>query len=124
MDPQSYSVALKPDAVFYLRLGVNELIPRVIFSRGFDPWESGMDLHPAYDMYESFCSYQKALLAEFDRLSSEYRFETVDASPDANLVFSLLKVRVLEILECGCLKVASLQTFRGTSRQASRFRRS
>ena len=27
-----YSFALKPDAVFYLRIGVDELIPRVVFS--------------------------------------------------------------------------------------------
>src|ERR1039457_1324145 len=36
--------ALKPDAVFYLRIGVDELIPRATFARGFDYWESGMDL--------------------------------------------------------------------------------
>jgi len=94
-----YSVALKPDAIFYLRLGVEELIPRVIFSRGFDYWESGMDLYPSHDMFESFCSYQKALLAEFDRLSGEYKFETVDASPDARLVFSFLKARILGVLQ-------------------------
>jgi dTMP kinase len=93
-----YATALKPDAVFYLRLGIDELIPRVIFSRGFDYWESGMDLYPGRDMYESFCNYQKALLAEFDRLSAEYGFETIDASPDARVVFSLLKTRVLEVL--------------------------
>jgi dTMP kinase len=100
-----YSVALKPDAVFYLRLGVDELIPRVIFSRGFDYWESGMDLYPAQDMYESFCNYQRALLAEFDRLSTEYKFETVEASADAKLVFSLLKPRILEVLERGSPRV-------------------
>src|SRR5271169_860610 len=94
-----YSVALKPDAVFYLRLGVEQLIPRVIFSRGFDYWESGMDLFPAHDMYDGFCNYQKALLEEFDRLSAEYRFETVDASSDAKIVFSVLKVRILNVLE-------------------------
>src|SRR5580692_8934517 len=64
-----YSVALKPDAVFYLRLGLEQLIPRVIFTRGFDYWESGIDLYSTEDMYESFCSYQAALLTEFDRLS-------------------------------------------------------
>src|SRR5579863_8032956 len=45
-----YSVALKPDAVFYLRVGLEQLIPRVIFTRGFDYWESGMDLFPASDL--------------------------------------------------------------------------
>ena len=67
MDPHwirsIYSVALKPDAVFYLRLGIDQLLPRVIFTRGFDYWESGMDLYPGHDMYDSFCNYQAALLA-------------------------------------------------------------
>jgi dTMP kinase len=94
-----FSLALKPDAVFYLRLGLEHLIPRVVFSRGFDYWESGMDLNPAHDMYESFCNYQRALLAEFDRLSAEYKFETVDASQDARIVFSDLKARILQVLD-------------------------
>jgi dTMP kinase len=94
-----YGAALKPDVVFYLRLRVEELIPRVVFSRGFDYWESGMDLYPAHDMFEGFCNYQRALLSQFDQLSAEYSFETVDASPDARTVFSLLKNRVLSVLE-------------------------
>jgi len=55
MDPRwirsIYSVALEPDAVFYLRIGIDELLPRVVFSRGFDYWESGMDLFPGGDLY-------------------------------------------------------------------------
>src|SRR5246127_4886141 len=94
-----YSVALKPDAVFYLRLGIDQLLPRVVFSRGFDYWESGMDLYPGHDMYDSFCKYQAALLAEFDRLREEYNFETVDASADADSVCAQLKARILGILE-------------------------
>lgn len=94
-----YSVALVPDAVIYLRIGVDGLIPRVIFSRGFDYWESGMDVFPGQDMYESFRSYQSALLAEFDRLSAEYYFETVDASADVKTVFTELQKKVMRILE-------------------------
>lgn len=103
MDPSwirsIFSVALKPDAVFYLRLGIDELLPRVVFSRGFDYWESGMDLFPGHDMYESFCKYQTGLLSEFDRLREEYGFETVDASADAESVCAHLKSRIIEILE-------------------------
>jgi dTMP kinase len=94
-----FSVALKPDAIFYLRVGLEELVPRVIFTRGFDYWESGMDLYPAHDMYEGFCNYQKALLAEFDRLSAEYKFDTIDASPDPKIVSSVLKGRILHLLD-------------------------
>src|SRR5260370_1500371 len=103
MDPSwirsIYSVALKPDAVFYLRIGIDQLLPRVVFSRGFDYWESGMDLYPGHDMYDSFCKYQAALLAEFNSLSEEYKFEIVDASADADSVCAQLKKRILEILE-------------------------
>ena len=70
----------------------------MIFSRGFDYWESGMDLHPGHDMYESFRNYQKALLAEFDLLSHEYKFEIVDASADVKIVFAHLKTRILGVL--------------------------
>jgi dTMP kinase len=103
MDPHwirsIFSLALKPDAVFYLRLGIEELVPRVVFSRGFDYWESGMDLFPGHDMYDSFCSYQAGLLAEFDRLGEEFKFETVDASADQRMIFSQLKMKILSVLD-------------------------
>jgi len=103
MDPRwirsIYSVALKPDAVFYLRLGIDQLLPRVVFSRGFDYWESGMDLYPGHDMFDSFCSYQSALLTEFDRLSAEFNFQMVDAAADARTVCAHLQENILQLLE-------------------------
>ena len=94
-----YSLALKPDAVFYLRIGIDDLLPRVVFSRGFDSWESGMDLFPGQDIYEGFCNYQAALLKEFDRLAEEYKFEIVEASADATKVCEQLKKKILGIVE-------------------------
>jgi dTMP kinase len=94
-----YSFALKPDAIFYLRIGIDDLIPRVVFSRGFDYWESGMDLHPSEDMYESFRKYQTSLLAQFDTLAKEYNFEVIDASPDVRTVFATLRQGIARILK-------------------------
>ena len=94
----AYSFALKPDAVFYLRVGVDDLIPRVVFSRGFDYWESGMDLHPSEDMYESFRKYQTSLLAQFDALAMEYSFEVIDASAEAPRIFGQLRDRIGSVL--------------------------
>ncbi len=94
----AYSFALKPDAVFYLRIGVDDLIPRVVFSRGFDYWESGMDLHPSEDMYESFRKYQTDLLKQFDVLAEEYAFEVVDATPDVRTVFERLRDGIARVL--------------------------
>jgi dTMP kinase len=93
-----YAFALKPDAVFYLRIGVDDLIPRVVFGRGFDFWESGMDLHPSEDMYESFRKYQTSLLAQFDVLAQEYGFEVVDASADVRTVFNQLRDGIARVL--------------------------
>lgn len=94
-----FSAALVPDAVFYLRLSVEELIPRVVFSRGFDYWESGMDVFPGQDMYESFRAYQAELLAEFERLGAEYNFQIIDASAEPRVVFAQLKAKIMNILE-------------------------
>jgi dTMP kinase len=94
-----YSMALVPDTVLYLRIGIDQLIPRVIFSRGFDYWESGMDVFAGQDMYENFRSYQTLLLAEFERLSVEFHFEVVDGSADVKTVFAELQKKVLRTVE-------------------------
>jgi dTMP kinase len=96
-----YRFALVPDAVFYLRIGVDELIPRVVFSTGFDYWESGTDLHPSEDMYESFRKYQPALLAEFENLVEEYHFKVIDATQDIPLVFEDLQEGISDVLAEG-----------------------
>ena len=93
-----YNFALIPDAVFYLRIGVDDLLPRVVFSTGFDYWESGMDLHPSEDMYESFRKYQPALLAQFDHLAEEYHFDVIDAGQEIPAVFEDLRAGITRVL--------------------------
>ncbi len=67
-----YGLALKPDAIFYLKVSINDLIPRVLQSGGFDYWESGMDMRLGADLFESFVKYQALLLQEFDAMVGEY----------------------------------------------------
>ena len=96
-----YSVALVPDAIFYLRIRTaEELVTRVLASgRGFDYWESGMDLYLGEDFYDSFVEYQTRLLREFDRMSSEYGFQTVNASRSVRKVAHDLQRAVAEIID-------------------------
>ena len=94
-----YRLALKPDGIFYLRVGTDELITRVLQGRGFDYWESGMDLHLGEDMYDSFVEYQNRLLAQFDRMVESYGFEVIDASRSIEDVLADLKERVSRLLD-------------------------
>ena len=90
--------ALKPDAVFYLRIGVDELIPRAVFTRGFDYWESGIDLYSTEDMYESFRRYQSALIEQFDKLAEEFHFEVIDARKGPQEIFKQLSQAIEHLL--------------------------
>jgi dTMP kinase len=94
-----YGFALKPDAILYLRLKIDDLVTRVLQSSGFDYWESGMDMHMGEDMYESFVRYQKWLLAEFDKMVDVYGFDVVDASGTVEEVFANLRDRVMSVVE-------------------------
>jgi dTMP kinase len=96
-----YGFALKPDAVFYLRVKIDELVTRVLQSTGFDYWESGMDLHLGADMYDSFVEYQGRLLKEFDKLAETHGFDVIDAAPPVEEVFENLKSRVARLLKPG-----------------------
>jgi dTMP kinase len=96
-----YSFSLKPDAVYYLRIGVPDLVGRVIANRGFDYWESGMDLPMGPDLFESFVNYQTRVIEELDRLSAEYGFRTLDATRSIEATAEDLADRVVALLESG-----------------------
>jgi dTMP kinase len=89
-----YGFALRPDAIFYLRVNIGDLVTRVLQSTGFDYWESGMDMHMGEDLYESFVRYQKWLLAEFDKMVETHGFQIIDASGSIEEVFENLRDRV------------------------------
>jgi dTMP kinase len=93
-----FGIALVPSAVYYLKADLDHLIPRVAFTRGFDYWESGMDMNLGRDMYESFTRYQNRMLEIFDRMAESYGFTVIDANPPAEQVFERLKRRLSRLL--------------------------
>ncbi len=109
-----FGYALEPDAIFYMRISIENLIPRVINSQmlhkryweeqsgeGMDYWESGMDLHLGDDFYDSFIEYQKAILKEFDKMTAEFDFQVVDAAKSFEEINRTLKQGILAVLEDG-----------------------
>ncbi len=96
-----YEIAVIPDAVFYLRINTaEELVGRVLASgRGFDYWESGMDVYPGHDFYDSFIKYQSRMLAVFDDMTEEYGFHVLDASTSVRRLAATLRRVVARVIE-------------------------
>jgi len=94
-----YGLALKPDAIFYLRAEVADLIPRVLRQpAGFDYWESGMDIHMGEDRFDSFVRYQTRMIGVFDSMVQQYGFSVIDASHSIDWIFTNLQRRVGRLL--------------------------
>jgi len=82
-----YSIALVPDAVFYLQVSAEELIQRNFAkSHTLDYWESGMDLGLSRDMFDSFVKFQRLMVERFQYLQSSYGFTIVDGDRAADVV--------------------------------------
>jgi len=96
-----YGMALVPDAVFYLRINTAQhLVERLLSAgRGFDFWESGMDLNLGDDLYDSFIEYQTRMLKVFDRLTGEYGFRVLNASRSVRSVGADLRRAIVDVLE-------------------------
>ncbi len=76
-----YSFALEPDAVFYFRVPMDVAVARILGTRTkIKFYEAGMDLGLSRDPVESFRLFQGRVLEEYDRMSSEYRFQVIDGT--------------------------------------------
>jgi len=96
-----YGLALKPDAIFYLKVSVDDLIPRVLQRGGFDYWESGMDMRLGEDLFESFVNYQTRMLELYDSMTEEYHFQVIDASLPIEQISEQLKQQIVPLLPQG-----------------------
>jgi dTMP kinase len=97
-----YGLALKPDAIYYLRTNVPDLIPRVLRQpAGFDYWESGMDIHMGEDRFDSFVKYQTRMIGVFDSMTEQYGFHTIDATNSIDWIYKDLQRRIGRLLREG-----------------------
>lgn len=94
-----FGFALIPDIVFYLEIDVDNLLPRVLNSTGFDYWESGQDFLRGSDVYKNFIRYQSKLLPEFQTLAQQYGFNVVNARRGVLEIFEELKSGIENVVE-------------------------
>ncbi len=95
-----YGLALIPDAVFYLKVDLDALVRRIV-PRGFDYWESGMDMRLGDDLYESFVAYQTRILAEFETMIERYHFQAINAARPIPQVYAELQRKISPLLPKG-----------------------
>jgi dTMP kinase len=89
-----YGFAIAPHIVFYLKVDVDTVTRRVLESGGMDYWESGMDMKPADDIYDSFRAYQNRLLREYSSMADEFSFHVIDARRRIEVIQDELRHKV------------------------------
>ena len=95
-----YSIALVPDAVFYLRVSPQQLVERNFKKNAtLNYWESGMDIGLSRDMFESFIKYQRLIQAEFRRMQVEYGFEVINGNRSTRAIANELRTKIQAILD-------------------------
>jgi dTMP kinase len=94
-----YSIALVPDAVFYLAVSPKILVERNLRKHNvLDYWESGMDRHRTSNMYSSFIEYQRSIQKEFKAMQNHYGFDTVDGNRSPRSIQHELRTKIEQIL--------------------------
>jgi dTMP kinase len=94
-----YSIALVPDAVFYLAVSPKILVERNLRKHAvLDYWESGMDMHRTSNMYASFIEYQRQIQKEFKAMQQHYGFETINGNRSPRAIQNELRTKIEVIL--------------------------
>ena len=94
-----YSIALVPDAVFYLKVSPQGLAERNFRKNGMlDYWESGMDIQRSGDMYDCFVRYQRQMQRLFHAMQKTYGFEIIDANRSPQAISRELSAEIAGIL--------------------------
>jgi dTMP kinase len=97
---EMYSIALVPDAVFYLKVSPRGLAERNFRKNGMlDYWESGMDIQRSGDMLDCFIRYQRQMQRLFIAMQRTYGFEIINANRSPRAISRELSAKIDRILE-------------------------
>jgi dTMP kinase len=103
VDPQwvteVYSIALVPDAVFYLKVSPRNLAERNFRKNGMlDYWESGMDIQRSGDMYDCFIRYQRQMQKVFHGMQKIYEFDIINGNRSPQIISRELIAKIERVL--------------------------
>jgi dTMP kinase len=96
---EMYSIALVPEAVFYLKVTPRNLAERNFRKNGMlDYWESGMDIQRSGDMYDCFIRYQRQMQKVFHGMQKIYGFEIINGNRSPQTISHELIAKIEGIL--------------------------
>jgi dTMP kinase len=75
-----YEGARRPDIVFYFRAPVETCAMRIAESREIKFYESGQDVTGLTDTYESYLSFTRRVVSEYERLNDKFGFVVIDGT--------------------------------------------
>jgi len=114
-----YSMAIVPDAVFYLTASLPTLVQRTFQSHAeLDYWESGMDCGLSRDWFQSFVRYQRRVRSEFFKMQKKYDFELVNANRTIAAVDRDLQGRIQLVLDRAATREVRRERHASASRDA------
>lgn len=94
-----YSLAIIPDATFYLKVRPELLLERNFQKKNtLDYWESGMDIGLSQDPFTSFFTYQKKIQKYFLHMKQKYGFQVINGNRRIRTIARDLKKRISEYL--------------------------
>jgi dTMP kinase len=92
-----YGYATKPDIVFYFKLPLEDALSRILGGRPrLKYFEAGMDLGLSNDIYESFRLFQGKIKEQYDKMTNEFEFTTIDAIKNIHMQQEVVRNIVAE----------------------------
>ena len=95
-----YRFAVVPTMAFYFRVPLAVALKRILSARPKLKWyEAGMDLDLHGDLEESYTMFQTRILAEYEKLVTEYDVKVLDATLPVEVQQKLLRKAIRPHLE-------------------------
>ena len=94
-----YTLALKPDIIFYLRMDLKGAYQRIHQGRQPHYWEAGMDTGVSKDLNESYVIFTQRLIQRYEQLARQHGFIPIDANRPPQEVTKEVQDKILKVLQ-------------------------
>lgn len=95
----TYSFAIKPNGIFYFKVPVEISLKRITVTRQPKYYEAGMDIHLSADPIKSYLKFQSMVIAEYDKMISEFGFDVIDGTKPIPEQQQLFRTKIEKLIK-------------------------